>query len=210
VTAGADAPQGNPTGDHVTLLACASPDCIAALESSAAMNAFRPGREQQRALVEIAADDRCCVTVAAAGERLVGYVAFHPPTEVETWGEDRTGRIVELGAVEVHPEWRGALLAQRLLRASFESGRFEETVVFAAMYVWHYDLKRSGLSDFAYRRMLERLYASVGMERMPTSDPEVRSNAANALMVRFGSRCPSEVRAEFERLRTRPHPLRLY
>ncbi len=189
--------------ESLTLNACIGPDALQGAAISPALDVFRPPRQQLQALVKMAADPKCCVSVAIDGHTLVGYAAFHPPSAIESWGDDKTGEIIELGAVEVDPGYRGQHLAERLLKASFAGGRFDRTVVFATMYVWHYDTKRTGLSDFQYRQMLERLYRSVGMERMATSDPEVRSNPANALMARVGPDCPERVRQEFERLRTR-------
>jgi acetoin utilization protein AcuA len=190
--------------ERVTLTPCAGLEALQDAHISPALNVFRPPAQQLEALVKMAADPKCCVSIAMDEGTLVGYAAFHPPSAIESWGDDQTGEIIELGAVEVDPGYRGQRLAERLLEASFAGGRFDRTVVFATMYVWHYDTKRTGLSDFQYRRMLERLYRSVGMERMATSDPEIRSDAANALMVRVGPACPERVRQEFERLRTRP------
>lgn len=136
-------------------------------------------------------------------DTLVGYAAFHPPSEVESWGDDRSGRLIELGAVEVAPDVRGQRLAERLLAASFSGGRFDGTVVFATLYVWHYDLARTGMTDLAYRRMLERMYRGAGLELFPTSDVEIRASVANALMARIGPSAPAEVVDEFHRLRKR-------
>lgn len=196
--------------------------CMSAAELGQAtphprLDRFRPPPLQLQALIDIAADPRGCVTGALIESEatdhagfaesgrpvLVGYAAFHPPSDVESWGDDRTGRLVELGAIEVAPDLRGRRLAERMLDASFAGGRFNDTVVFATLYVWHYDLARTGLGDLAYRRMLERLYRSAGLEPFPTSDIEVRSSAANALMARIGPDAPEEVVAEFHRLRKR-------
>lgn len=138
-----------------------------------------------------------------AAEQLVGYAAFHRPSAVESWGEDRTGAILELGAVEVAPGMRGLHLAERLLQASFADGRFDDTVVFATLYRWHYDLDRTGLGELGYRRMLERLYATVGLLPVATTDAEVMSDHANRLVARVGRAAPPAVVAEFERLRLR-------
>ncbi len=179
----------------------ASPTRLRGLEADAQLDRFRPPHLQLGALADIAADPRGTVTALVAGGALLGYVAFHPPSEIESWGADRTGALVELGAVEVAPAVRGSRWGERLLEASFEGGRFDHTVVFATLYVWHYDLKRSGLGDVAYRRMLERLYRTAGLEPFPTTDEEVRSSAANALMARIGKNAPAEVVDEFHRLR---------
>ncbi len=183
---------------------CLDGDALAKLEPHPSIDMFRPASKQHQALVGIARDPQSCVSVGVDGAQMVAYAAFHPPSDVESWGDDRTGRIIELGAVEVTPPYRGQRLAERLLAASFEGGRFEDTVVFATMYVWHYDLKRTGLNDFAYKRLLERLYRSAGFETFNTADAEIRSSAANQLMARIGSHADPAVVEEFHRLRTRP------
>lgn len=187
----------------ITVAACVTASRLAGLTPSGALTMFRPPEKQHRALLDLAREAKCCVSTVEDGRGLIGYAAFHPPSDIESWGDDRTGRLIELGAVEVDPAYRGGRLAQRVLTASFAGGRFNNTVVFATMYAWHYDLQRTGLSDFAYRRMLERLYRSVGMKPYRTSDPEIRSDAANGLMARVGPDCPADVLEEFERLRTR-------
>lgn len=130
-------------------------------------------------------------------------MAFHAPSEVETWGDDPSGAIVELGAVEVADAMRGQHLAERLLKASFETGRFDDTVVFATLYRWHYDLGRTGLGALGYRRMLERLYGTVGLIPTSTTDPEIAHDPANRLLARVGPSAPAAVVAEFDRLRNR-------
>jgi len=172
-----------------------------------ALDVFRPPDLQRLALIDIASDPHGLVVVAEDETRTVGYLTFHPPSEIETWGDDRSGRLIELGAIEVAPAMRGERLAERMLETAFAGGRYDGTVVFATLYAWHYDLDRSGLGAFAYRRRLERLYGKVGLERMPTSDPEVRADPANALVARIGPHTPAGVVREFQRLRTKPHGL---
>lgn len=168
------------------------------------LDVFRAPTDQRTALADIAALPGGCVWIAEQGGLTVGYVTFHPPGELETWRDDRSGRLIELGAIEVAPSLRGARLGERLLEAAFADGRFDDVVVIATMYVWHYDLARTGLSSFAYKRVLERLYRKGGLLRMGTSDPEIRADAANALMVRIGPHVPEESIRAFHRLRTRP------
>ena len=187
--------------ETVRIVACVPAAELAGLRAHQGLDRFRAPERQLAALVDIASDPKGCVVAALAGTTLVGYVAFHPPTEIESWGADATGELIELGAIGVAPASRGHRLAPRLLRASFADGRFDTTVVFATLYVWHYDLGRSGMTDLAYRRMLETLYRSVGLETFATSDEEIRSSAANALMARVGPRADERVVAEFHRLR---------
>lgn len=193
-----------PVAGEARIEVCLSPETLGALESHPGIDMFRPAAKQHQALIGIARDAQSCVSVGVDDERMVAYAAFHPPSDVESWGEDRTGRLIELGAVEVAPPYRGQHLAERLLAATFEDGRYETTVVFATMYVWHYDLKRTGLNDFAYKRLLERLYRSAGFEAFNTADAEVRSSSANQLMARIGAHADPTVVEEFHRLRTRP------
>lgn len=184
-----------------TFSVCAGAAYVEALQIDPALDTFRPPHLQLKALVDMAGDQQCCVTTAVAGGTLVGYVAFHPPTPPELWSLDRTGLLVELGAIEVAPSHRGKGLAEKLLQLSFEGGRFDATIVFATMYVWHYDHVRSGLGELGYRRVLSRLYGGAGFEQFRTSDPEIRSSPANALMARTGKDAPAAAREEFDRLR---------
>jgi len=170
------------------------------------LDVFRPADRQGDALAAIAAEPGGRVLVAERAGRTVGYLTFHPPDPVERWGHDRSGRLVELGAIEVAPDLRGERLGERLLAAAFADGAYDDTVVFAALYAWHFDLERTGLGPLGYRRLLERLYRAVGLERVATSDPEIGAEPANALLARIGPRAPAAVRDEFERLRTLPPP----
>jgi len=188
-----------------TIVPCASPDLLRGLTPHPGLDTFRRPEAQHAALVQIAGEERGCVTAAydPSTRQLVGYVAFHAPSPVETWGDDRSGALVELGAVEVADAYRGQRLAERMLEASFADGRFDDTVVFATLYRWHYDLTRTGLGELGYRRMLERLYATVGLVPVETTDPEIAHDPANRLLARVGPRAPAAVVGEFERLRTR-------
>lgn len=172
----------------------------------AGLDVFRTPRQQREALREIAASSGGRVVVAELDGITVGYVTFHPPDPVERWGRDRSGRLIELGAIEVAPALRGERLGERLLKHAFAGGAFDDAIVFAALYAWHYDLERTGLGPLGYRRLLERLYRTAGLERVPTHDPEVASDPANALLVRVGPRVPVETREGFDRLRTMVTP----
>ena len=180
---------------------------LAALPFSGDLDTFRRPEAQQAALADIAGEDRCCVTVVLQAGEIVGYASFHPPAPPERWSEDRTGRLLELGAIEVIPRLRGQRLAERLLELSFASGRFDDTIVLALIYVWNFDLRRVPLGALGYRRLLERLYTKAGFERYQTDDPEVLASPAHALMARTGSQAGNGLAAEFDRLRLSAHEL---
>jgi acetoin utilization protein AcuA len=179
---------------------CTSDQSLGSLVMDDSLDMFRKPDAQKRALQGITRDGGC-VTVAISHDILIGYAAFHHPSEVESWGEDKTGKLIELGAVEVSTRYRGQKLAERLLIETFNTGIFDDTIVFATMYFWHYDLKRTGLTDFAYKRLLDKLYRKAGMVPFATTDPEIKSSAANQLMARVGPKVSAEVKTEFDRLR---------
>ena len=166
------------------------------------LDLFRPPERQREALARISTEPHGRVLVAEQGAFTVGYLTFHRPDPIERWGQDRSGRLIELGAIEVAPAHRAARLGERLLERGFAAGVYDDTVVFAGLYAWHYDLARTGLGPLGYRRLLTRFYARVGLLPVTTSDPEIRSDRANALLARIGPQAPEEVRGEFERLRT--------
>lgn len=203
-SAGVSRPAEAPVRD-ITLEAATTAARLRSLTAHPGLDTFRPAAAQLEALALIADEPAGLVASAvdeAAGQ-LVGYAAFHQPTGIETWGEDTSGKLIELGAVEVAPGMRGLKLAERLLSAAFSDGRFDDTVVFATLYRWHYDLERTGLGELGYRRMLERLYATVGLVPMTTTDVEIAADHANRLVARIGPNAPLEVVAEFQRLRLR-------
>lgn len=191
--------------DEVVIAAPTPADRLRTLTAHAGLDTFRAPAAQLESLVQIAEEPLGCVASAifAVDDVLVGYAAFHRPTGIETWGEDASNRLIELGAVEVAPGMRGLRLAERLLAAAFADGRFDDTVVFATLYRWHYDLERTKLGELGYRRMLERLYATVGLVPMTTNDAEITSDHANRLVARIGPDTPPAVVAEFQRLRLR-------
>lgn len=191
-----DSPYG-----PVELRACVDPAMLVRFEPDQGLRAFRPAGLQLAALSEIARLPGGCVATATIAHRLVGYAAFHPPDPIERWSGSRVPGIIELGAVETSAAHRGRHLARRLLETTVNTGRFDEGILIATLYHWHYDLEGAGMSTYAYRRLLERLYGSVGLVVVDTDDPEIKPYPGNSLMARVGPRAPIELRAEFDRLR---------
>jgi acetoin utilization protein AcuA len=185
----------------IELWPCGDPEVLERLELDLALNAFRPAQQQHAALVGIARLEDGCLTFARLAHRVVGYAAFHPPDEIERWSGSHVPGLLELGAVETSGAHRGRHLARRLLETAIGTGRFEDKIVVATLYHWHYDLEGTGLSTYAYRKLLERLYGSVGFEVFKTDDPEIAFYPGNSLMARVGPRSSPELRAEFDRLR---------
>jgi acetoin utilization protein AcuA len=192
----------------IDLIPCGDPALLATLEMDGSLNVFRQPELQFAALLGIARDDAGCVCFARLGHRLVGYATFHPPDRIERWSQGHVPGIVELGAIETSRTHRGRHLARYLLEVAFGTGRFEDKIVLATIYHWHFDLEGTGLTRHAYRKLLERMYGAVGFEVMKTDDPEIAYYPGNSLMARVGPRSSPGLRAEFDRLRFLETPMR--
>jgi acetoin utilization protein AcuA len=184
----------------IELFPCGDPRLLERLEMDQSLNVFRAPSRQFEALVSIAKDVAGCVCFARLAHRLIGYATFHPPDSFERWHNSSVPGLLELGAVETSKTHRGRHLARHLLEVAFATGRFEDKVVIATIYHWHFDLEGTGLTTYAYRELLKRLYSSVGMSVYATNDPEL-DYPGNFLMARIGARATPELKAEFDRLR---------
>ncbi|MDO3411946.1 GNAT family N-acetyltransferase [Saccharibacillus sp. CPCC 101409] len=167
------------------------------------LDAFRRPKEQHEALVEIAELPEGRIIAATDGDTVVGYVTFHYADEYERWSEGKMDDLVELGAIEVANDYRGAGLSKKLLDVAFLGGQLDNAIVFTTEYYWHWDLESTGLSVWDYRKMMEDLMKNVDMVWFATDDPEICSHPANCLMVRVGKKVPQESVEAFDRLRFR-------
>lgn len=169
------------------------------------LKVFRPADRQHQALVGITQiADGSVGTVLLEGQVLC-YATLHPPDPYQRFGEATVPGMLELGAVESAPKFRSQRLARQLLDHMIPMASFPKNIVIATLYHWHYDLENTGLSTYAYRKLLEKLYGRVGFQVMKTDDPEIIHYPGNALMVRLGSTVSPELQAEFERLRFLKH-----
>ncbi|MFN3267467.1 MAG: GNAT family N-acetyltransferase [Deinococcales bacterium] len=185
----------------IEILPCADPILIARLEMDNTLDVFRQPELQKDALVGIAESPDGCVCIAKLGHRIIGYATFHPPDEIERWSESRVSGLLELGAVESSKTHRGRHLARNLLEVGIGTGRYNDKIVIATIYQWHFDLDSTGLTSHAYRKLLERMYGSVGFEIFKTDDPEIAYYPGNSLMARIGEHASDALKKEFDRLR---------
>ncbi|ASA26256.1 GNAT family N-acetyltransferase [Paenibacillus donghaensis] len=167
------------------------------------LDAFRPPREQLEALLEIAGLPEGRVITAVDQHTIVGYVTFHYPDELELWSQGGMADLVELGAIEVADDYRGAGIGRQMLLTAFDREQLENVIVFTTEYYWHWDLAGSGLDVWGYRQMMERLMETVDMVWYATDDPEICAHPANCLMVRVGTEVPLSSRETFDRVRFR-------
>jgi len=165
--------------------------------------AFRPSKQQHKALVEIAKLKEGRITIIRNGETVVGYVTFLYPDPLESWSEDQIENMIELGAIEVIPSYRENGIGKKLLEVSFMDDAMEDYLVITTEYYWHWDLKGTGLNVWDYRKMMERLMQHVNFEYYATDDPEITSHPANCLMARVGKRVNSNSIERFDQLRFR-------
>lgn len=174
---------------------------LANLEFHGDLVSFRPAPEQHRALVEIADLPEGRIIIAREDNVIVGYVTFLYPDPLERWSEGNMNDLLELGAIEIIPRLRGQGVGKALLKVSMMDDAMEDYIIITTEYYWHWDLKGTGLSVWDYRKVMEKMMNSAGLEWYATDDPEICSHPANCLMVRIGKRVSQESIQQFDKLR---------
>lgn len=175
-----------------------SDDYISRLTMDEGLRNFRPPARQQEALMLISNLSEGKVFIARFQDIIIGYVTFHYPDDYSRWSKHPY--VLELGAVEVSPEWRKDKLAQILLSEAFSHEFVEQHIIITIEFCWHWDLKKSGLSIFDYQKMLTRLFSSVGLNKRATDDPDITEHPANVMRVRFGQKVSKEAIQKFEEI----------
>lgn len=137
------------------------------------------------------------LVLARSGMEIVGYVVIARPDPQERWGDPQAPKLLELGFIEVARGWRQRGIGRKLLRACFADGLLDDHIVLATAYAWHWDLEGTELSKEAYRKVLDRFFASEGFEPFETDEPNIAEDPANRLLVRIGPRVSPEVSARF-------------
>ncbi|ANU11433.1 GCN5-like N-acetyltransferase [Planococcus antarcticus DSM 14505] len=174
---------------------------ISELEFHEDLVAFRPPSQQHKAIVEIADLPEGRILVAREENMIVGYVTFLYPDPLERWSEGKMDNLIELGAIEVIPKYRGSGVGKSLLKISMMDDAFEDFIVITTEYYWHWDLKGTGLNVWEYRKIMEKMMQAGGLEYYATDDPEISSHPANCLMAKIGSRVDNESIQKFDQLR---------
>ncbi|WP_338750713.1 GNAT family N-acetyltransferase [Bacillus sp. FJAT-52991] len=178
-----------------------SSDVLAGMTFHEGLVAFRQPEQQHQAIVEIAALPEGRIIVARDGNIIVGYVTFLYPDPLERWSEANLENMIELGAIEVIPKYRGAHVGKNLLRLSMLDDAMEDYIIITTEYYWHWDLKGTGLNVWEYRKIMEKMMNAGGLEWYATDDPEISSHPANCLMVRIGQRIDQASIQKFDQIR---------
>ncbi|MGM0830147.1 MAG: GNAT family N-acetyltransferase [Bacillota bacterium] len=163
--------------------------------------AFRPPAQQHKALVEIAGLPEGRILIARDHHTIVGYVTYLYPDPLERWSQGKMENLIELGAIEVIPKFRGASVGKNLLKVSMMDDHMEDYIVITTEYYWHWDLKGTGLNVWEYRKVMEKMMNAGGLEYYATDDPEISSHPANCLMARIGTRVDPDSIQRFDQLR---------
>ncbi|AIF43180.1 GNAT family N-acetyltransferase [Virgibacillus sp. SK37] len=165
------------------------------------LTAFRPAPKQFEAIQSIADFPEGRLIIARTEDTIVGYVTYLHPDPLERWSEFNMEELIELGAIEVIPAYRGAKIASNLLKVSMLDEYMENYIVISTEYYWHWDLDRTRLSIWDYRKVMEKMMAAGGLVPAPTDDPEIISHPANCLMVRIGKNVSQASVERFDTLR---------
>jgi acetoin utilization protein AcuA len=186
---------------------CVSGRHLQALRFHEGLKAFRPAPRQQEALAGIADLPEGRIIIARLADLVVGYVTFLYPDPLESWSDAKMDDLIELGAIEIAAPFRSQGVSKALLKLAFMDPFMENYIIFTTEYYWHWDLKGTNLSVWDYRKMMEKMMNSAGLERAATDDPEICSHPANCLMVRIGKNVPLESVQKFDRMRLRHRPV---
>ncbi|NRD76140.1 GNAT family N-acetyltransferase [Bacillus sp. BRMEA1] len=178
-----------------------SSDTLACYEFHEDLIAFRQPQQQHRALIEIAKLEEGRIIIARHHNTIVGYVTYLYPDPLERWSEGKIENLIELGAIEVIPRFRGYSVGKNLLIVSMMDDAMEDYMIITTEYYWHWDLKGTKLNVWEYRKVMEKMMNAGGLEWYATDDPEICSHPANCLMARMGKRVDQESIQKFDRLR---------
>jgi len=157
---------------------------------------FRPAEDQKQALISISKLPQGMIYIARSGREIIGYLTFHYPDEYFRWSKHP--KVLELGGIEISPDWRKKGIAEALLKEAFNNPSIEDFIVITLEFCWNWDLKGSGLEIYEYQKMLEKLFGMVSLKRRATDDPDITEHPANVLMVRYGKHVSNEDIALFE------------
>lgn len=174
---------------------------IAALQFHEDLTAFRVPEQQHKAIIDIAKLPEGRLIIVREQTTIVGYATFLHPDPSERWSKGNMENLIELGAIEVIPKYRGSGVGKSLLKVSMMDDAMNDYIVITTEYYWHWDLKGTGLNVWEYRKVMEKMMNAGGLEYFATDDPEISSHPANCLMARIGTRVDSESIQQFDQLR---------
>lgn len=144
-------------------------------------------------------DANVTVALSPAGQ-IIGYIECSYPDAIEGWHDNSDGLCYELGAIEVSRNWRRCGAAQAMVALILADPFIETKIFFLTGYCWHWDTDQTGLSAYAYRNMLVRLFRPFGFRVYLTNNPEIKMSSANVFMARIGNRMTQQQVERFQHM----------
>lgn len=193
----------SPHGPVQIITAC-GPDTLQSLSLDSGIGRFARYRSiisGMQTLQKVAALPDANVTIAvSSAQHIVGYIECSYPDAIEGWHDNADGLCYELGAIEVSRNWRRLGLAREMVAAILADAFIETKIFFLTGYAWHWDTDQTGLSSYAYRNLLVRLFRPFGFQVYLTNNPEIRMSSANVLMARIGRGVSVQQRQRFQNM----------
>jgi len=174
-------------------------DYIDSLQMNQNLRNFRPADKQKEALIKITGMSFGMVYIARNQNEIIGYMTFHMADEYTRW--HKHPRVVEMGGIEISPDWRKCNVGDHLMKSAFSNEALEDYIVLTMEYCWHWDLRNCNLDVWEYQKMLTKLFARVGLNKTTTDDPDIIEHPANVLMARIGKKVSREDIMKFESMR---------
>ncbi|MBW6464543.1 MAG: hypothetical protein K0B84_10230 [Firmicutes bacterium] len=165
------------------------PDQLQNYRLAEGLNCFRPSCRQHKSLVSLAGQTDGMVFTASLASTVISYVSFQKP-DYPWWLERCLPEIIELGGLETDLSWRKMGLTKILLDRIFKNPEFtyfEDYIVIAVQFIQSWDLRNTGLSSWAYREFMLKLFSKYGFLTWETVDPEIREHPCNVLLARVGA-----------------------
>ncbi|HWZ17963.1 MAG TPA: acetoin utilization protein AcuC [Ktedonobacteraceae bacterium] len=179
------------------------PSMVERLVPDSGLHAFArfPEREHQL-LINLAKSPDCALALAHTPEgEIVAQVTLTPGDD---WW-DGFENVYEV-TIEVSSNWRGMGIANRILDFALELDALEDMILFAMGLSWHWDTDDLKISVYRYRELIARLFGSQGFEEFATTEPDIRMEPGNILLVRVGKNVDQLVVKRFlNRLQSTPH-----
>ena len=181
-----------------------SPEAIRGLEFDDRFGTYSRYKSlyTKRASLERIADlkDTHVVLAVADNRRIIGFGVLAYPEPGERW-ELGPEAMMEIKALEVSRNWRGAKIARQILKLLLSSPIIEDKIIYLVGYSWTWDLDGTKLSSQQYRSMLVHLYESYGFEEYQTNEPNICLKPENFFMGRIGRNVSKERVKNFKWLR---------
>ncbi|MFH1153181.1 MAG: hypothetical protein V1793_05140 [Pseudomonadota bacterium] len=161
---------------------------------------YRSIYTRKETLEEFASHDGANVVVALApGDMIVGFGVLDFSGPEDRWyalGDGRT--MMEMRALEVCREMRGAGLAPAILACILDYPGIEQKIVYLVGYSWTWDLEETSQTVHQYRAKLMKLYTAFGFKEYQTNDFNICLKPENFFLARVGERVSRQLREAFK------------